>query len=538
MAINDTIAEKKQKNETKTSTAAISNFLPEGELLDLEDPENRISYLLDLNTEDNKIKSSNKGWNNNSVTPSLNKENDGDNSLSSVTNGNNNNTNATATATAAVKERLAKIHSLKFIISSSSFVRLIWDNIIFLILFYFSIVIPLRITLLLPMNLFYFDYLLDCINVIDAYLHFTHFSVNTAGKTLLSYKEIQKNYLFSFRFFLDFLVILPYDLLCLMILNRSDAYVYFFSALLRLPKLLKLLLIPNYHSQVERFAMMFKINRILYKILELTFSILMISHWIACGWYMFSEFHNFNCTNHLTEEMILAGGMTDCKYLGTWVEVLYHERKVASNGSGQWTRFLRAFYWAIPTVTADGDRYVMNEKESLYAFIIMFCGLSVNGTIIGSVVALVSDANHEITHLYRQKELLRAYLLKNHISENLIISADAYLTYLLTYEGSLIVSREHIFSELPHSLKIAVDNCWYKLSLLCDVNSENSSTVDIDAQILVDHLFKPILNMTYPESENNMIYGKISDVFSLLSAFLIILLLSYSCFCSGWTTRT
>jgi uncharacterized protein (DUF1015 family) len=89
-----------------------------------------------------------------------------------------------------------------------------------------------------------------------------------------------------------------------------------------------------------------------------------------------------------------------------------------------------------------------------------------------------------------------------------------------------------------NEIQMFLDNCWYKLSLLCDVNSENSSTVDIDAQILVDHLFKPILNMTYPESENNMIYGKISDVFSLLSAFLIILLLSYSCFCSGWTTRT
>eukprot|EP01040_Poterioochromonas_malhamensis_P006509 gene6509-7009_t len=41
---------------------------------------------------------------------------------------------------------------------------------------------------------------------------------------------------------------------------------------------------------------------------------------------------------------------------------------------------------------------------------------------------------------------------------------------------------------------------WYQLFAF------NETYNDIDAQILVDHLFKPILNMSYPESEKNMVY--------------------------------
>lgn len=47
---------------------------------------------------------------------------------------------------------------------------------------------------------------------------------------------------------------------------------------------------------------------------------------------------------------------------------------------------------------------------------------------------------------------------------------------------------------------------WYQLFAF------NETYNDIDAQILVDHLFKPILNMSYPESEKNMVYGESFDI--------------------------
>lgn len=41
-----------------------------------------------------------------------------------------------------------------------------------------------------------------------------------------------------------------------------------------------------------------------------------------------------------------------------------------------------------------------------------------------------------------------------------------------------------------------------------NIEEEAINKCEIDAQILVDKLFKPVLNMHYPEGEKNMVYSK------------------------------
>ncbi len=41
-----------------------------------------------------------------------------------------------------------------------------------------------------------------------------------------------------------------------------------------------------------------------------------------------------------------------------------------------------------------------------------------------------------------------------------------------------------------------------------DFSDDNECVADVDAQILVDKLFQPVIKLAYPESERNMIYGK------------------------------
>lgn len=164
-----------------------------------------------------------------------------------------------------------QLRYLRYIVPYNSYYRLLWDNLIFAILLYFAIVIPLRISFVLPIWLYYIDYTCDVINIIDAYLHFNHFSVNALGKTLLKPKDIRQHYL-EYRFFVDLFVNLPYDLLAFIVVAVNQEGVFWFvRAILRLPKVFKLFfLFSTYHRQVERASILLKINAIVYKVIELT----------------------------------------------------------------------------------------------------------------------------------------------------------------------------------------------------------------------------------------------------------------------------
>lgn len=58
-----------------------------------------------------------------------------------------------------------------------------------------------------------------------------------------------------------------------------------------------------------------------------------------------------------------------------------------------------------------------------------------------------------------------------------------------------------------HNINMYIGKSWYNLvQREDDAEEESHASWEIDAQILVDKLFKPILNMSYPEGEKNMIY--------------------------------
>ena len=59
--------------------------------------------------------------------------------------------------------------------------------------------------------------------------------------------------------------------------------------------------------------------------------------------------------------------------------------------------------------------------------------------------------------------------------------------------------REHDEKGSADEIQMYYSGSWYQLTPCEEVQ-------DIDAQILVDNLFKPVLNMSYPESEKNMVY--------------------------------
>ena len=80
----------------------------------------------------------------------------------------------------------------------------------------------------------------------------------------------------------------------------------------------------------------------------------------------------------------------------------------------------------------------------------------------------------------------------------------------LSEEGSIKSSGGLSSSEEVEEIQMYFQGSWYLLY------AYEESHHDIDAQVLVDQMFQPILQMVYPESEKNMVYGKRISASNLL----------------------
>eukprot|EP01032_Pedospumella_encystans_P009892 gene9892-11607_t len=333
--------------------------------------------------------------------------------------------------------------------------KLYWDVMICCTYLYFAFMIPLRIALMIDPAWFILDYCFDLLNLVDNYMYVAVFAIYAGGILLVEDKYIRAHYIKQ-RLVYDLIASIPYDFIALGFLGYQRDDLLLIRAVLRLPKLVRLGLWFHYYSQVRQVLSQFNLNSVVVSAGELLGSLLLISHWVCCGFFLFSIYGRLSggCS---PADLALYG--IGCKWRGTWVQQQIESLKLPQSGGGQWTRFLTSFNWAITTSVgvSVGDVWVMNINETLYAFLVIFCALAVNGTIIGSVMSIISDASEDSTRIYRNMEVLQSYLIANNVPIELVNRSAAHLRHLATTEGSLTASQDSLFADLPHSIKLAID---------------------------------------------------------------------------------
>lgn len=331
--------------------------------------------------------------------------------------------------------------------------KLGWDVLIFSSLCYYAIIIPMRLVMNeLSMYLLIASYTFDVLNWIDSYLYFTVMAQYVDGQLLSTNSDIRTNYMRSYRFRIDLLAEFPYDVIAIPFIS-SDSF-YMMLALLRIPKLIKLIVLPDYFKQVKRLSQKLNVNTYLFKFLELSISVFVFVYWVAIGFYALAKFRTTDSACLGVSEDIIS-----CKYRNTWVYQQIDGGKLPENlHNNQWTVLLRACQWSISSLTARlGDVRIMNAQETLYAFLVLFFGLVINGKITGNIMGIVSDANEEVTEIYQNIEILQKYLKANNVGKDVIEKSISLLRHQASTEGSLALNQEHILSDLPKSIQKSID---------------------------------------------------------------------------------
>lgn len=336
-----------------------------------------------------------------------------------------------------------------------SYARLVWGSIMLFVTFYNLIAIPFQIVMAVPEISFLPNYFLDILIFTDLLFRYQKFYVVESGVLITDPRAIRQLF-WSSGFSWSYGACIPFDFIALAFLNVSSSnYFITVSNFMSYMRISKLLLVFDLQKNLNSFRILMSKLGISYEtftIIQLLLTVILVGHWAACGFYLFSLMHvnsNFVCPEN---EDALYG--TACNYRMTWVQMQIMTSKLPLNGGTQWEVYLRALNWAIPTLTLEviDDVFPINTHELLYCFVAMFFGIILNSTIIGTIVSMYSGDAQDTAELEFVRQLLDVHNVNYELEEKVF----AHIKFQYSTFGMLNQLQDELFAELPYSLQVSI----------------------------------------------------------------------------------
>ncbi|NET41573.1 MAG: cyclic nucleotide-binding domain-containing protein [Okeania sp. SIO2B3] len=302
----------------------------------------------------------------------------------------------------------------------SKFIRF-WQVLIVSITIYNAFIIPFRIAFKNRFDGIWIilDIIGDVILIMDIFIRF-HIGYFEYGEYIQDKKKIAQRY--RIRLFSRHLVAsIPGDLIARIIAPNS----LFIIALLRFPRLLRL---PQFYRIFNRWETNININSTLIRMCKLVILIILITHWVACIWFM----------------------------IGSWKSNAENSWLISNSlqSASRRTQYINSLYWAITTLTTVGygDITPATEIEIIFTLVVMFLGISMYAYIIGNVSSLISNLDAAKARYREKLGQIQTYMRENKIPPELQQKIRDYYQY--RWIENRDIRDYHILEELPYSLKM------------------------------------------------------------------------------------
>jgi len=343
--------------------------------------------------------------------------------------------------------------------------RHFWNFLILVICVYNAFSIPYRLSFGGNIETYTVDWLLDALFVVDVYLNMYEFSFVEEGELVSDRIKVRNHYFIGY-FKLDFVTMFPLDVLCLLFTGDPETQLLIL-AYTRLPKLIRLSRIFGALADITRALEETNIPMQPIEMTKLISGVVLVAHWAACGFYTIASSKQSeeacilatNSTRENTTLLTFGNAYGECRWGETWIQKQMEDNKVGLDGGNPGEQYLRSFNWALPTlvVVVIGDVVPATSYETLYAFILMILGVTVNATIIGSVANIVANLQTDSSDFVKRADDIKHFMYMHKVDQDLQDRVDHFMTYLwtahsgITNEGAFIV-------ELPHTLQMAISD--------------------------------------------------------------------------------
>ncbi|HOJ50788.1 MAG TPA: cyclic nucleotide-binding domain-containing protein [Spirochaetota bacterium] len=293
---------------------------------------------------------------------------------------------------------------------TKSNIRIFWDFLVFIITIYLAIVIPLQIVFNIRSDYYVINsIIISVIFLVDIFVNFF----------VPEYKSNEKPYkkYLRFWFWLDILTVIPFELFEIVIKEISILRIIRVLRLARLFKLYKIKYSISFIKSKNIF------NPAILRMIILGFWMFLILHFISCGWIVVGKYDS-NLTNS--------------------------------------ENYLRAFYWALTTVSTIGygDITPSNNVQIIFTICVQLVGVGMYGFIIGNISSLLANVDIARRQFQEKLDKINIFLKYRNIPYRLQEKINEYYSYLWqTRKGYDEIS---VLEDLPLPIKIELSTFLHK----------------------------------------------------------------------------
>jgi len=265
-------------------------------------------------------------------------------------------------------------------------------------------------------------YAIDLFFFVDIWLNFRT-GFRREGVEISDHHEIAVHYRRSF-FPIDLLANFPFELL---LIFHPEATLGGISVIVLL-RMLRLLRMARVFRVFRRWERTGWINPGYLRISKFLGIMVLLMHWLACGWFLVAALEQFPENSWVVECGIKDAGVS--------------------------SQYIRSLYWTITTMTTVGygDIIPKRELEFIVSMAVMLLGASMYAFIIGNVASLLSHLDSGKVNHWNRMETVTEYLHSRHVPKKLVTRVREYYEYLWDRHRGL--PNYALVDDLPESLRL------------------------------------------------------------------------------------